>query len=300
MVAELLNKYVWLLQIFINAGINGLSLEEILDKWESKWGGEYSRRSFNNHRNAVEEVFGIRIECNRSTNRYFIRYSADAADMDQTTAWIINTFSVGSLASLSKERLSGRVSVENVPSGQVWLTAILDAMQDNRCLEIGYLKYTSSEPSDYTVRPYAVKENAKRWYLIGFCEQRKEVRVYGLDRIGSLVTTDRHFILPPGFDVDEMFSTSYGMYLNLDKGQTIRFRAYGHEAGYLRDLPIHPSQKEEESGEGWTDFSIFVAPNDNLIMDFCKRGARVEVLSPADVRSKVASELKKGYELYKR
>lgn len=299
MVAELLNKYVWLLQIFINAGTNGLSLDEILDKWEYKWGTEYSRRSFNNHRNAVEEVFGIRIECNRSTNRYFIRYSADAADMDQTTAWIINTFSIGSLASLSKERLSGRVSVENIPSGQVWLTAILDAMQQNRCLEIGHRKYTSADTSYYTVRPYAVKEDAKRWYLIGFCEQRKDLRVYGLDRIASLEILDKQFILPKNFDVDDMFATTYGIYLNMDKGLTIRFRAYGHEAGYLRDLPIHSSQKEHESGEGWTDFSIFVAPNDNLIMEFCKRGARVEVLSPKDVREKVANELKKGYELYR-
>lgn len=300
MVSELLNKYVWLLQTFINAGSYGLCLDEVIEKWETKWGTSYSRRSFNNHRDAIDEVFGIRIKCDRSTNRYYIRYSAEAADMDKTTEWIINTFSIGNLTSLSKERLSGRVSVEDVPSGQVWLTAILNAMQDNRCLEIGYRKYTSSESSFYTIRPYAVKENAKRWYLVGFCEQKKEVRVYGLDRIISLETLDKQFILPSDYDVDDMFATSYGMYLNVNKGQTIRFRAYGHEAGYLRDLPMHPSQQEHESGEGWTDFSIFVAPNDNLIMDFCRRGARVEVLSPADVRSKVASELKKGYELYKR
>ena len=72
MVTELLQKYIWLVQTFIRAGENGLSLEEIIDKWEMRFDSDYSRRTFNNHRGAVEEVFGIVIGCNRSTNRYFI------------------------------------------------------------------------------------------------------------------------------------------------------------------------------------------------------------------------------------
>jgi hypothetical protein len=72
MVAELLTKYVWLVNTFIKAGDYGLSLEEIMDKWEDKWNASYSRRSFNNHREAIEEVFAIRIECNRKNNRYYI------------------------------------------------------------------------------------------------------------------------------------------------------------------------------------------------------------------------------------
>ena len=69
MVTELLQKYIWLVQTFIRAGERGLSLGEISDRWESRFDSEYSRRTFNNHREAIEDVFGITIECNRSTNR---------------------------------------------------------------------------------------------------------------------------------------------------------------------------------------------------------------------------------------
>ena len=72
MVTELLKKYIWLVQTFIRAGEYGLSLDEISDRWEARFDSAYSRRTFNNHREAVEEVFGIRIGCNRSTNRYYI------------------------------------------------------------------------------------------------------------------------------------------------------------------------------------------------------------------------------------
>ena len=75
MVTELLQKYIWLVQTFIRAGERGLDLGEISDRWESRFGTEYSRRTFNNHREAVEGVFGISILCNRSTNRYYIPYT---------------------------------------------------------------------------------------------------------------------------------------------------------------------------------------------------------------------------------
>ena len=63
MVTELLQKYIWLVQTFIRAGERGLSLNEIIDKWENRFETDYSRRTFNNHREAVSEVFGITIEC---------------------------------------------------------------------------------------------------------------------------------------------------------------------------------------------------------------------------------------------
>ena len=170
------------MQTFIRAGERGLSLEEISDRWEERFDSPYSRRTFNNHREAVEEVFGVRIGCNRSTNRYFVEYSEDVSDENAETAWLINTFTVNNMLALGKERLSGRVSVEDIPSGHSHLTAVLEAMTEGLEIVITYQKYTSSQGGQYTLRPYAVKEFAKRWYIIGYCLEREALRVYGLDR----------------------------------------------------------------------------------------------------------------------
>ena len=45
-------------------------------------------------------------------------------------------------------------------------------------------------------------------------------------------------------------------------------------------------------------FEMFVCPNDALIMEFCKHGARLEVMAPEAVREAVAAELKKAAGLY--
>ena len=305
MVSELLQKYIWLVQTFIRAGEDGLSLQEISDKWESRFDSPYSRRTFNNHRKDVEDVFGIYIDCNRRTNRYFIEYSEDVADENAESAWLINTFTVGKVLSMGRQRLSGRVAVENIPSGHQHLTSVMEAMTDNHEIVIGYRKYSSTEAERLTLQPYAVKESAKRWYMIAYCVERQGLRVYGLDRIQCLEITDRSYKMPRGFDVDELFATSFGIYLPEQRAQKIVFRTSAKEAKYLRDLPLHSSQCEEESGQDHATFSIFVCAKDkngkfynDLIMELCRYGSRIEVLSPEDVREAVATELKKAASMY--
>ena len=298
MVTELLQKYIWLVQTFIRAGEKGLSLEEISAKWEDRFDSAYSRRTFNNHREAVEDVFGIRIDCNRSTNRYFVEYSEDVSDEDAERAWLINTFTVNNMLSLGKERLSGRVSVEDIPSGHNHLTSVMEAMTEGHLIRISYQKYTSAKSDVYTLKPYAVKEFAKRWYIVGYCLEREALRVYGLDRVHSLDILEERFEMEKGFDVDELFATSFGIYLPEEAAKTITFRTSATEAKYLRDLPIHSSQEEVSSDGRTVTFSIFVCPNRNLIMEFCKYGDRLEVLSPESIRNQVASQLISAAALY--
>ena len=298
MVTELLQKYIWLVQTFIRAGEHGLSLEDIIDKWEMRFDSGYSRRTFNNHRAAVEEVFGIVIGCNRSTNRYFIKAGEDISDENAENAWLINSFTVNNMLRLSKEKLQGRISVEDIPSGHMHLTEVMEAMTENLEVVMEYHKYTSEESETLTIWPYAVKEFAKRWYIIAYCKEREGLRVYGLDRVKSMEVTGKKFKMKSGFDVDELFATSFGIYLPGGKGQTITFRCSEREAKFLRDLPLHSSQEEVRKDGDSVIFNIFVCPDKNLIMEICKHGSRIEILSPAEVRDAVREELKKALAQY--
>ena len=311
MVSELIGKYIWLVQSLIAAGDGGMTFKELNEKYSRRFGQAYSRRTFNNHRLAVADLFGIDIDCDRSTNRYFIPYSGDVLDNNESIGWLVNTFTVNSLLSLGKERLSGRVSVEEIPSGQKYLTAIMQAMEDGKELEIVYGKYSSDSSETLHVQPFAVKEHEKRWYLVAFCHERAGAdrrnddinawRVYGLDRITSLQVTDVSFRMPKDFDVDGIFSQSYGIYFPKadQKPVTIRFKVTDEEARYLRDLPIHRSQVEENAAKGdGRIFRIRVIPNRNLTMEFCRHAGRLEVIEPEEVRLSVKEELEKAYKQY--
>ena len=225
------------------------------------------------------------------------------------------TFTVSNLLTLGKERLSGRVSVEDVPSGQIFLTSIMQAMEDGRELEIEYGKYNSPQTDTLHIQPFAVKEHERRWYLVAFCHERAERdgketgngdmsawRVYGLDRIVTLKEMDKTFKMPRGFDVDALFHDSFGIFFPKEgqKSETVRLRATDEEARYLRDLPLHRSQKEEGPAEGGGRiFRLRLIPVENLLMEFCRLAGRVEVLEPESVRSAVREMLEKGLNNYK-
>lgn len=296
MITELIDKYIWLIRTVAAAGTAGISLRELSDRWEDRYGAPYPRRTFIHHREAVSEIFGIDITCNRGTRRYLIRYGQDAIDRDQAIDWLINTFTVNNLLPLGKERLSGRVSVEDIPSGQKHLTPILAAMEDNRELEIRYRRYDREETDVRIIRPYAVKEFEKRWYVIGYRPDEDRLRTYALDRIQGLSETGGRFKMPEGFDVDETFAHSFGIYLPEGEPAVVTLRAGEREARYLRDLPLHPSQQELPGGI----FRYYVIPNDNFYMELCRHGDRIEVLEPAAVRARIADELRRASNLYQR
>jgi len=295
-----IEKCIWLVGTIISKGERGADLESILSAWEEHFGVPYSRRTFNNHREAVRDLFGIDIKCRRSNNTYYIPYASEAVDVPDTNNWLIDTFTVNNMLTLSKERLSGRVSVEEIPSGHQHLTPIIGAMQQNRALVISYEKYDGTSADEFHIYPYAVKEFAKRWYVVAFCLERNALRVYGLDRILSLDVLEDTFTLPNDFNVDDLFADSFGIYLPEGKEAVIvKIKTTRKEARYLRDLPLHHSQIEiERSEDGFVTFAINVIPNDNLIMELCKRGPRIEVISPIEVRRAVAESLSKAAALY--
>lgn len=301
MVPELIDKYIFLVQTFVEAGDRGLSLGELSRRWEDRYGTEYPRRTFLNHRAAVEEVFGIAITCDRSTNRYRIDAAESAVDKREAVDYLINTFTVNSLLTLGKERLSGRVSVEDVPSGQKYLTTLMQAMLDNAVLRLTYRKYLSEEADVRVVHPYAVKEFAMRWYLVAFSESNGTLRVYALDRIAALERTGEKFKMPKGFQVEELFESSYGIYLAEPEGEKpvlVKLRATLRESAYIQDLPLHPSQRLAGREGDHCIFVLRLIPNPNFVMELCKHGERLEVLEPESLRENVKEEIKKTLQLY--
>ena len=242
----------------------------------------------------MEQIFGIVISCDRSTNLYRIDEGESAVDKRAATEYLINTFTVNSLLTLGKERLSGRVAVEDIPSGQKFLTVLMQAMLDGAVLRLRYHKYMSPETEIRTIRPYAVKEFAKRWYIIAWSEEAQALRTYALDRIKSLERTGETFKMPKNFNVEDLFRDSYGIYLPEHRPVLVKLKATDREAAYLEDLPLHPSQMRLEGNI----FALTVIPNPNFIMELCKHGDRLEVLEPESLRQSVKEELIKALKQY--
>jgi hypothetical protein len=164
---NLINKYVWLVKTLYRA--KKITLKEINRKWtqtELSEGEELPRRTFNNWKNAAEEMFGLVIMCDKHDgDRYYIE-NRDDLEEGGFQRWLLNTMSVNNTL-LENKALSGRILLENIPSGQDFLATVMEAMKKSKLLEITYKGYWSEHEHTFPVAPYCVKLFRQRWYLVG-------------------------------------------------------------------------------------------------------------------------------------
>ncbi len=292
---NLFNRYVWLVDTIHRA--EGITFEEINKKWlQTDWseGQKIPSRTFHNHRNKIEELFNITIECD-NYNRYFI-----ATDMDDGLRnWLLNTFTVNNLIHESYS-LKDRILFEEIPSGQTFLTTIIEGMRDGVTLQFQYQPFWHSEVLHLEINPYCVKIFKQRWYVLGKNTALKEMRIYALDRIQSMTATNIKFKFPKSFKADAYFENAYGIAVYPEIAACkIKLKVFGNSLKYIQTLPLHHSQREVESNKKYSVFQYSIAPTKDFMQEILSYGDDIEVLCPESFRSEISTTINKMNELYK-
>jgi proteasome accessory factor C len=76
------------------------------------------------------------------------------------------------------------------------LQEIQSATSATRMIEIDYYSYARDAWSTRRVEPWRVQAIEGKWYLEGYCHSARDVRVFRLDRIRSLLVLDDRFTAP--------------------------------------------------------------------------------------------------------
>jgi len=274
-------EYIWLVNTIYKA--RKISLKDINEQWlqtEMSEGVEINRTTFYRHRCAIEDIFGVYIDCDRKAgNKYFIG-NREVLHEDSVQNWMLTTLSVSNLLSESMS-LNDRILLESVPSGGGMLETVIKAMKESRKLSFSYQKYGKQQPdADREVSPYCVKLFRQRWYVLGPIANG-EMRLFSLDRMGDVTLQKEKFKMDKNFDAIAYFSESYGVMVDhrIDT-ERIVLRAYGLEPYYLRDLPLHHSQREIRTTDEYCDFELRLKPTSDFKGKLLQRAEWIEVLEP--------------------
>jgi len=295
MAANVFHRYIWLVDTINRAG--RISFEEINKKWlRTDWseGQNIPLRTFHNHRSKIEDLFDINIDCD-GYNQYFIATGMD----DGLRKWLLNTFTVNNLIHDSYS-LKDRILFGEIPSGQLFLTTIIEAMRDGLTLQFQYKPFWYSEIPEIEIKPYCIKIFKQRWYVLGESTAFNEIRIYALDRIQSITATNTKFKLPKDFKADVYFENAYGIVVHPEiPACEVKLKVYGKSRNYIQTLPLHHSQQEVESNEKYTVFQYYIAPTRDFMQEILSYADEIEVLSPKSIRNEVATTINKMNELYK-
>ncbi|MBO7490749.1 MAG: WYL domain-containing protein [Bacteroidales bacterium] len=288
-----LKKYIWLVDTVMRAGDKGLTLEQIGDRWdaddEMHDNGAFARRTFHRHRNEIEDLFGIKIECYGDGSDYRYRIADDVKNVF-FRRWMMDAIAVNRIVMDSRE-VSRYVELESYNDEA--LPILMQALKEQRMVSFTYSPYWKDEPSQYyNFKPYNLKMFERRWYLIGYYGSEKEHRIYALDRITNCELQEDTFRRNPKFSFEKMFDGVYGIIVKDELPvESVWLKVDAYQANYLRSLPLHHSQNEIKRNNEYSVFALRVRPTYDFKQKILSLGSTVEVLKPTSLRDDIKGEV---------
>lgn len=301
MAKNLLNKYVWLVETIYKA--KRITFEEINEKWlanDLSEGVELALRTFHKWRIAVEENFGLIIECERKGGYHYYIENIDDLKNGSIRNWLLNTISVSNLL-IGNQQMKDRILLEDIPSGQEFLPIVIEAIKNMQCISMTYHIFNQDESYTIKVEPYCIKLFKQRWYMMAYNPYNDSIRIYAFDRILDMkVVADEKFKMPQSFSPVDYFKDCYGVIVDDDLDiETVKLKVYAGQANYLRSLPLHYSQQEIQQTGEYSIFELKIRPAYDFIQEILLHGEDVEVLEPLWLRKEVAQKVERMWNKYK-
>lgn len=289
--------YVWLVDTIERFG--HITFNELNRQWvmSSYSGGDpLPRRTFFNYRNAIEEMFDINIQCNRSTFEYYIDHTESESE-SRMQRWLLDSMSLSGMLSNSKD-VSGRIVLENVPSARQHLPLLISAMRGNNRVVFDYTSYQRvNAVRGIVFEPYFVKIFKQLWYVIGKSVKDRKIKTYALDRMSNLTLSSDGFEMPSSFDPIDFFKDCFGITTSQDDPKEIALRVSATQAKYFRALPLHSSQSEEIH-DNYSIFRYKMCITYDLKEEILSHGSNIEVIAPPELKLQVKNDLQQALKNY--
>lgn len=168
------------------------------------------------------------------------------------------------------------------------------AITQHRTVQMRYYSASRDRTTRREADPYRLWYAAGTLYLIAHCHVRRDVRLFGVDRIRSLTITSRPCQMPLGFDVEAYVADA----LVAMRGQPTEVELlFDRRTGaWVQGQLWHPSQESKRLKDGRLRLSLRVGDTPELVGWILHFGSGVRVVKPASIREKVQAEARKIFE----
>jgi predicted DNA-binding transcriptional regulator YafY len=143
------------------------------------------------------------------------------------------------------------------------------------------------------IRPLALKEVKKSWYLIGWNE-KNELRNYGLDRIENLEISAEKFEKGTELNLKSHYRHIFGIFNDPKVSVEEVVLCFVPQRGnYIKSKPLHPTQRTLEDTERGLTIALDVKINPELLSEILSYGEQVQVLRPDTLKNQLRELLVK-------
>lgn len=166
---------------------------------------------------------------------------------------------------------------------------VTHAIADKKRIQMRYDSASRGRITRREVDPYRLWYAAGWLYLIGYCHQRKEPRMFAVERIKSITPTDLPYQIPLHFDFDAFVEDS----LTVMRGSRVEVELELDKptAAWAKDRVWHPSQQLTRLPGGKLRMTIVIADSRELVGWILSFGSGVRVVQPESLRTAVKQEV---------
>ncbi len=295
-------RFAWVVELLLSR--KQLSIREISDEWSRSSLSGFTndimdRKSWYKCFDDICMVYGILIIAERKGGQsYWYILNPEVLQGKDVQIWMLACVAHRNLLE-DCLGLYNRIDIEGFPSENGILKPVTLAMRGGRRLAVTYRKYGCYEPKQYVVDPYFIKTYNHRFYVL--CKNDKgNFFSLSFDRIEEATVLNDRFTFPVEIYAKDFFTDSFGVMIPPEevKAFDIVIRAKGDARFYLKDTPLHHSQRLFKETEYHADFKLHLRPTEDFIGAILQQGDRLEIISPKPLRLRIKERLRKALEAY--
>lgn len=177
-----------------------------------------------------------------------------------------------------------------------------EAWVTQRMLKMVYRSILAEEAAERVVEPYYIEPTAPEHdsYVIAYCHLRKEVRTFKMARIEAAELTSEPYIIPPDFDANKFFGSSWGIVVE-GEVKTIRLKIVDPKImRIMEETTWHPSQVLEKQKDGSMIMTLRVTDTVDLYSWILGWGEKIEILEPKELQGEILQTAKKMVKIYQK
>ncbi len=208
----------------------------------------------------------------------------------------------GSLTKIAQQAIAFGSGQAN--SGAKWITPLLNAIIEERAIEMTYKSIRYEQPKTKIISPYLLKQYLDRWYLVAYdhsATHENKTLLFSLNGIQDLKEVATPYYSDPGFNPQDYFKYSIGVWHWYDRPPEKVELIFSDYIEMVLLNPIHHSQRSTLSDGGkklHIEIEVYPSPElETLIKGF---GAQVKVIKPLWLADKIRDAALSVADLYPR
>ena len=279
----------------LSGALKYVPTEELLDAVQDDNGdaGRVTLRTLQRNFHEIDELFGIEIKHAHGKGDYIVERTAATDRYMQ----LLRDLEMLQFVQENKDMQDLIIPEGSQMVFSVEISPVIQAIRSRQTVSFDYTYFRENgKIRRKTVQPYFLKESQHRWYLLGKDEDGK-MKCFEMGRMQGFKAHEETFQRDASIDGKALFQNCFGVWNDPEiPVEEIILHYDSLDAGFLKTLPIHPSQTIVREDTDGITIRLQLRITNDLRMELLRRSRSVEVIQPGHLRQELHEIYEKALE----